>query len=994
MERAARALIAAEPYRESGYVLLMESLAAEGNAAQGLREFDRLRALLRDELGTTPSPEAIEIHERLLRPQRSAAVHAPEEVDAATPLPAELRARASGGLIGRRRELELLEDRWAAATTSEPAGGAVSGERLVLLTGEAGVGKTRLASEFARRVHDDGATVLAGRCPQDPLTAYQPFVEAMRLYVMSASLPVLRAATGEYGAELGRLLPELRQRAPELVADTPIEADLERYRLFEAVVGMLRHAARSAPLLLVLDDLQWADRPTMLLLRHLVRASDTGPLLVLGAIRSGTAPGVAFDDLLGELRRDRLAGTIDLAGMTVAETAELVRARAGGPAPAQLCTALHARTEGNPFFVEELVRHLAESGVEIEHAAPSVLTSIGLPEGVRTVISGRLARLSDPALALLRAAAVIGRDFDVTVLERVVELPEEEFLTALDEALASGLVVQRGGRPEELSFSHAVISETVYDGLSLPRRTRVHRRVGETLERRPGVPQATALALHFARAASEQDADRAIDYSRAAGQEATAVLAHEDAAEHFSRALEVQQRFRPEDLALRGELLLGLGEARVRSGDRAMAWGTFREAATIALERGDNANLARAALGASRRYIQPPGLVDEGLIEMISQALAATEGQETVTRVALLARLCGALYYAGGREHMQSLAMEATRIAAVVGTAEAGALAAAARCRAFWDPEHIRRRVSDATELLTLGGQAGDLELTLQGHAWLVLNLLEDGDIAAVDAQIEAFIEGAERLRQPFYLWNAGVYRAMRAMLSGALSDAERLAADALALGAATETVTAPQYYAIQLLAIRREQSRMTELEPPLRQLVQGNPHRPGWLAGMLALLVDTGREREARELLEGLDLEAIPHDGDWLTAVTLLTDVCADLGDCDRAEALYTLLAPHRDVNVVIGLSTVCLGSAARYLGRLSATIGDREQAAEHYEAALERDEAMEAPIWLAHTQLEYARLLGPEDARGRRLAEAAAATARDLSLAKVARRARELGW
>ena len=198
---------------------------------------------------------------------------------------------------------------------------------------------------------------------------------------------------------------------------------------------------------------------------------------------------------------------------------------------------------------------------------------------------------------------------------------------ALDEALSADLVVEVPNSPGRYSFSHALIRETLYEGMSALRRARTHRRVGEALEERGGDRHLTALALHFTRAASPQDAEKAIEYAGRAGEQATSMLAHEEAVEHYVRALEVQEHFAPDALERRCELLLLLGEARVRAGERPLAWETFREAASLAVRLGDSASLARAAIGASRRYIQPPGVVDEELIALLEQALAMTDGR-------------------------------------------------------------------------------------------------------------------------------------------------------------------------------------------------------------------------------------------------------------------------------------------------------------------------------------------------------------------------------
>jgi DNA-binding SARP family transcriptional activator/tetratricopeptide (TPR) repeat protein len=987
-ERAARMLIETEPYRESGYVILIEALAARGNVAEAVRVFEALRTLLRDELGTSPSPEAIAAHDRLLRPEAHGAPAQPAEPSAAAiPLPADLRHRTQGPMIGRERELAELEEVWQLACAQEGSG------RLVLLAGDAGIGKSTLTAELARRVHDAGSIVLSGRSPRETVVPYQPILEALRHWALNAPLGDLRTTSREYGSELSRLIPELRRRAPDLPPPPLDEPETERYRLFEAVVGLLTELSRLAPVLLVLDDLQWADRPTLLLLRHLARATSPARLLILGAYRATERRGDTFNNALAELQRDRLGSQLYIRGLGESDTAELVRLRAGETPSRAFAHALHEETEGNPFFVEEIVRHLLEAGVHAGSASASELQRFGLPEGVKQVIVWRLGRLEPPAIELLRVAAVIGRDVDVTLLERVVLLAEDEFLAALEEALAAGLLVESDETPGSYLFSHALIRETLYEGMSVPRRARIHKRVGEAIEaaqgRRHGryLPE---LAHHFTRGAADaEDAEEAITYALRAGEQATAMLAHEEAAEHYARALDVQGRFQPEATRRRCELLLALGEARVRSGERAHASSAFREAAALAEQLGDGAALARAAVGASRRYVQPPGVVDAELIAMIERALELEPGR-TLMRVRLLACLCGAIYYSPDRDRMQALSQEATDIAIELGDSEARAHACAARRRVLWDAPHLADRVEASTEMLTLARQIGNLELQLQAHAWLVVDLLEQGDPDAVDAQMEAFAAGADRLRQPLFEWTSIIWRSMRALLAGELEPADRLAGEALAAGAPAEAVTASQYHAIQLLAIRRDQGRFGELERAARQLVADNPGRPAWRAALANLLCEEGRLSEAQEEFDRLaahDFEDVPKDLDWMIAMTLLSDVCADLEDAERAAQLYAKLEPYAAVNVVIGLAAVCLGSAASFLGKLAATMGRGDLAALHFERALAANAGLQAPVCLARTQVDYARALGV-GSRAEELLEAAAAAAAAVGSGAVARK------
>ncbi|MFZ0384706.1 MAG: AAA family ATPase, partial [Solirubrobacteraceae bacterium] len=693
VERAGRTLIESEPYRESGYGLLMEALRRQGNVAEGLLVFERLRGLLRDELGTTPSPETIAVHARLLHPDPAepararpasptspvsrapasvAESHDPEVVDADAPgrtaieAPLELMALSSGTLVGRGSQLQEIA-RWWTQTGREHA---------LVLTGESGMGKSRLLAEQARRVHQTGAIVLAGRAPEESVVPFQPFLEAIGHYAHNADERALGTALSGWGPELARLVPEIGRRLPEFESSPAGDPQTDRYRLFEAVVTLLGAIAATEPLLLVLDDLHWADSATLQLLRHLTRSPLAARVKILGAYRLGEPLPAALESAVAELGRDGLMRTLEVTGLPESEATELVTLRAGGTLPQGLMRALYAETDGSPLFLQELVRHLVDSGVTPDQAGPGELARVGLPEGVRGLISRRLARVSPDCLEWLRVASVVGPEFEGELLEAVLEFDEERYETALEEALAAGLVVESAVVQGGYVFGHALIRETLYDGMSSHRLRRLHHRVGIELEQRE-THEVGALALHFARAGARADPDRAIAYALSAGAQATEMVAHEEAALHYERALEVLARAHPDADERRLALLLELGQAHVRAGERPAAWKVFVEAADLADALGDIDALTQAAIGASWRYTQPPGVVDAELIALLERAIAATEGQATVARVLLLARLCGALYYSPRRDEMVTLSRDATALAAQLDNPLATALAAA-----------------------------------------------------------------------------------------------------------------------------------------------------------------------------------------------------------------------------------------------------------------------------------------------------------------------------
>jgi pimeloyl-ACP methyl ester carboxylesterase len=355
---------------------------------------------------------------------------------------------------------------------------------LLLLAGDAGIGKTRLAAEFALAAHAEGATVLFGRTDEESGLAYQPLVEALRHYVAACPLAELEAQARATGAELLRLVPELAQRLPDLSAPPPAEPDSERYRLFDAFAALLAEASRACPVVLVLDDLHWADRATLLLLKHIVRSPEPSPLLILGTYReTELVRSHPLSEALADLRRDRAFQRTSLKGLGQGDVGALIATWFGREAPRAFVRAVHEQTEGNPFFVEEVLRHLAETGAiyrrEGRWITDLTIAGMGIPESVKEVIGQRLSRLSEDCNSVLTVASVIGREFGVEALERASDLSGDRVVELLEEAVAAHVVVEVPQVVGRYSFSHALIHEALYDELTTTRRVRLH---GQTLQ--------------------------------------------------------------------------------------------------------------------------------------------------------------------------------------------------------------------------------------------------------------------------------------------------------------------------------------------------------------------------------------------------------------------------------------------------------------------------------------------------------------------------------
>ena len=749
--------------------------------------------------------------------------------------------------------------------------------------------------------------------------------------------------------------------------------------------------------MLVFDDLHWADRPTLQLLKHLVRSPQPRRALLLGTYRDAELePGHPLLELLTDVRRENLLRHIALGGLAEPEVAELVAALGVPGAEPAFVHALHGETEGNPFFIEEVVRHLRDS--EHDLGADVSLTEAGVPDGVREVTARRLRRLSADSRQALQVASVIGREFDYDVLEAVAPLHDDALISALEEGVEAR-VLRESGPVGRYAFTHALVRATLYDGLSQLRRARLHGRVGEAIARLRGAdldPQLPALAHHFAQAAPVEQPERAIDFALAAARRADRLLAWEEAAQHYRAALRTRELTGGRADRVRADLLLALGASEDHAGMEEEARGTFAAAADTARALGDGALLGRAALGFAGQW-SILGRVDDARVALLEEALTALGDEDTPLRARLLARLALELYYSGEPDRRLALSEEAVEIARRLGDPRTLATCLDARHYALWRPENVNERLEVASELRRVAEETGDPELELEGAGWTVVDLLELGDVQGADIQIAAASKLAEALQRPIWLWWSSLLRCTRAQLVGRFDDAERLAEETLEIGRRGQAENALNAYAQAMFNIRREQGRLGEVEPAVRGFIEVYPMLVAWRAALALMLVELGRIDEARAEFEAVTVEGLPRDANWLIGVTLLAEVCGALGDGERAQALYDALEPYAGRNVVVGRAATCNGAASRLLGILAGAMRQWELAEGHFIGALAMHERMGARPWVARTQLAYAEMLltrrrRGDKARARELLADAVVTADALGMGVVARRAREL--
>ncbi len=879
-------------------------------------------------------------------------------------LPGRLCEVPPTGYVGRVAERARLSELWGEACEGSP--------RLALICGEAGVGKTRLSTHMALESHGQGATVLYGRCDEDLGVPYQPWVQALRHYAQNGSQAVLRAHVERYGGELTRLVPDLGDRVSDLPSPRESDPETEQYLLYAAVAGLLEEAGAQEPLLLILDDLHWADGPTLSLLRHVVTAGASAPVLVVvGAYRdSELSREHPLTALLADLHREQGVQRIKLTGLEADDVVALMESVAEQEMNEEgraLAMEITRETAGNPFFAGEMLRHLAESGVTVQQDGGrwrlvGNVADLGLPQSVREVVGRRVERLGSDARAALSAATVIGRDFDLDLLVGVLDFSEARLLDLLEEAVAASLLRENGEQAGRFTFTHALVEHALYEDLGRTRRARLHQQVAEALEERCGDEPGERLgelAAHWAAAVVSTNTAKALHYAQRAAEHALAALAPDEAARWYRQALELYDQAPGGAVSERCELLIGLGEAQRQIGNPEFRQ-TLLEAAELAQDLSDTDRLRRAVLANSRGWVSQAGAVDSERVRALEAAAQALPDHDP-WRARVLALLACELHYAGEPARCRRLAAEAIEIARAAGDPVALAHTLFNASWAIWVPDTLgeRQRLSD--ELVELAQRLDDPWLSMWAAARRMVLGLEAGDRSRVESGLAATRMLAASVPQPSIAYMRLGLEASWALVQGDLQESERWATAAFEVGTVAREPDAVMLFGADLSHVRSFQGRLGELVEQIVQLVGAQDSLPAWRAATAFALIESGRADEARELARVEDFHSLPWDDTWSTTMFFWANVCSRLRALDRAGELYELLAPFS--GQLAGGGDV-FGSIAWALGALAATLERYEQAESHFAAAAEIEASLGAPLFLARTHLGWARAL---IARGR---------------------------
>ena len=971
-ERAARQAVEAAPFRESARTSLIEVMEAQGNIAEALRAYEDFRVLLRDELGTFPAPELGAIHERLLNAHENAAAtrqdagqspggepEAEESRAAGTgtrleaervPLERQATPEQIGRLIDPRiTEIDLVGRDEILAELNRELDLAVEGDlRIALLAGDGGIGKTRIAAELA--AGRDDVTVLYGRSEPDEVRPFRIWSGLLRSAMRQVRDIPPAEIVGADGPTLARILPEL-VRSMELPPPGPAgDLESERRALFGAVMRMIGRLSARQPMLIVLDDLHWADRSTLMLLASLAGDNPPGGVLALGLYRDTELPvDSMLPETLTNLQRRLPTLKLDVEALDTEQVGQLV----GSRLDSALASSLRDQTGGNPFLIEQLVRHLEDTGMEDPEAAPAE---------VRQIISQRVNHLPEGGAELLQRASLIGRDFDLTILMATTDQEEDEVIDLLDSAVAAGLLDESPTVPGRYSFVHALLRSTLEDELGLTRRALIHRDIGEAIERQTaGRPERRVgeKAWHFIQA-GPAEADRAIHWATQAAEQAEARLAYDEAVDFFEGAIAAARADEPVDQGLLARLLLSQAKARWKNGSLQEAGNTFLDAARAARESGLPELAAEAAIGSRWGGWDA---FDVDMVEQLTlmrQALEGLPAADSPLRAELMAMLGNILYYGSGKAaEARELADQALDMIGRLDAPEAefGVIQATAYRR--WEPLRLDERLPASERMLELGEELGDPELIGQALVSRQLSFLNLGRGAEAEADRSRHYAMSETLPQIRVISKS--MRATSWFMTGDWQDGEELAreleSEGMPRGASLLLEDALRFMVrAQQGALAEHLGRLELFEAGAR----GWEMWPTWRLGLMLAKAQAGQLDEVREMVAEMGYEGLDDTRDFNNTLLPFCAVgnllAGELHDRKGAAKLVELLEPFSGEWIIIARIGSTLGPVDMHLGELHLLAGNHREAATALERSLVTCEAMEAVPYLARTRLALA--------------------------------------
>ena len=920
------------------------------------------------------------------------------EVTGLGPLRTRLQASARRGLskfVGRETELAQMKRALELAKSGKG--------QILAAVGEAGVGKSRLLFEF-QATEQPGCLVLETlSVSHGKASAYLPLIDLLKNYFAITADDDARRRREKIAGKILMLDRTLEDILPHIftlleVAESDdqlarMDPEIRRRRTLDAIKRLLLRESLNQPLIVIFEDLHWLDEGSRALLNLLADSIGTARVLMLVNYRPEFTHKWGNKTYYTQLRLDPLSTESgeEMLNALLDEGHELTL----------LKRLILGKTEGNPFFMEEIVQALFEQGALVRNGTIKLSKSPGaiqIPSTVQAVLASRIDRLPAEQKDLLQTLAVIGKEFPFRLVREVSGKADDELETLLSGLQMAEFIYEQPAVSDiAYVFKHALSQQVAAGSALLERRRVLHERVARVLEAQfPETveTQPELIAHHYTEGGLGAEA---IPHWHRAGERALQRWANLEAINHLKKGLELlgsigdaPERDRPADEAQRYSLLLALGEAQAKAGEFLVARETLLRAADIAQALGSTESLVRAALELiSMTYWV--GLPAPEVVHMLEETLPRLGPEDSPLKARTLGGLARYLGVTGEQQKAIVYAPQAVAMARRLGDPELVGYSLLGMFFTLMGPEHVEQRLAIATEMLDIAKAAAIASMELSnGLFFRTYCLLELGDLAEADAECDAFGRYAEERNEPFPRALIAMLRAMRALMLGRFDDSERLAQQAFAIGQRMQTETATGVFGIQMFALRREQGRLKEVAPVVRVFLQQNSAAAAWRPGLAVIYSELGLTTDARaefEVLAQHNFADLPRDAVWMGTMSYLADVCTFLGDRARADTLYQILLPFARHNVVVGNGAACYGALSRYLGALAATLERWDDAAGHFEDALAMNARMDARPWLAHTQEQYATMLLARRQSGDRdkaamLLDAALATTRELGM------------
>jgi len=841
---------------------------------------------------------------------------------------------------------------------------------LVLISGEPGIGKTRCAEAFADVAEDQGALVLWGRCREEAgAPPYWPWVQILRSYVDSSSLDEVRLNMGTAAKDIAALVPELLDSSHQTQQTHSAAADAisARFRTFDAVRHFFHQATQQVPITLVLDDLHWADAPSLSLLEFLSQELLRSRLLVVGTYRDADASRkTPLLSTLGGLSRDS-----DTQRVRLAELSEI----AIGEVAARLCDVslsepaikmIYQQTDGNPLFAIELIKVLMDEGAG---AAIATMPS-RIPAGVHETIGRRLIRLPDRCNELLCVAAVHGRQFTAREIAAAMNEDLRGVLNGLEPAVQAGIVQSKLDASGSYQFTHALIRETIYEDLPPVDRLRLHGRVGDALV---GVhaahlePALTRIAHHYHEAAALGNTENAVVYALRAAESAVRMYAYEEAVVHYDHVIQVLES---------GGLMHDerLARAYILKGSALKQLGQVEQCIEVLLEAVNRTRVLGSAellvdvlalLAMMTRHVE-----QQRFVPLLERALALLPEIDSSPRAKALATLAFAKRTSTDKSRIQYLVDKALDMAS-------RSCDATGRCACYQfaimalrgSPESLQRRLLLCEEFNAVARSTSSAYLLAEAYHWQALNHFESGYVDEIETILDRYDSLSAAARLGLHQYQTGAHRVTLALLRGDWVGLERRIEELLEIGKKTRRDDADGVYGAQMFALNRDLGRLHALAPQIKEIAAGATRRI-WEPGLMLICAEIGMLPEARAIFKRLvarDCSAIRRDDMYVTYLVFCAETCCALADAGHAESLYQLLRPYGR-QTANHPTAVCFGAADLYLAMLACTANWPDLAREHFDQALTLNRAMRAWPSLARTLFRYGAFLATRQAEAER--------------------------